>query len=119
MVAPDRVGKRVAQHQPRIGLLQFAGDSAFARCLVPFLTADCNHDLTCATSCGNAACGNCSAGQQDSCQEQVFAGSGTCNAWVNGYFCAQAAISGPAAFCEFGGDVGQWISGVGAYYCGQ
>jgi hypothetical protein len=100
-------------------LLQFTTDSGYPRCLVPFLTPGCNHDLTCASFCGSASCGQCSGSQQDSCQQQVFGQGGQCNPWINGYYCAQAALSGPAAFCEFNGDVGQWIAGIGAYYCGK
>jgi hypothetical protein len=100
-------------------LLQFVGDTAYARCLAAFLTQDCNHSLTCAMYCSNTACGQCSGAQQESCQDQQFSSGGQCQPWVNGYFCAQAAISGPGAFCEFLGDAGQWIAGVGAYYCGK
>jgi hypothetical protein len=87
--------------------------------LVPYLTPGCNHDLTCAVFCSNGACSQCSNPQQDACQQQVFESGGQCNPWVNGYFCAQAALSGPAAFCDFAGNVGDWIAGVGAHYCGK
>jgi hypothetical protein len=100
-------------------LLQFSSDSAYARCLAPFLTAACNHDLTCALFCGNTSCDACLPTQQESCRERVFSAAGQCAPWVNGYFCAQAALSGPGAFCDFGGDPGQWIRAVGQYYCGR
>jgi hypothetical protein len=98
-------------------LLQFSADSAYVRCLVPFLTPGCNHDLTCASFCSNTSCGQCSPGQEDQCSSQVFGSGGQCAPWINGYFCAQAALSGPGAFCEFSGDVGDWIFSVGSHYC--
>lgn len=100
-------------------LLQFTTESAYTRCLAPFLTADCNHALTCAVGCSNTSCGQCGPGQEDACQQQVFASGGACTPWVNGYYCAQAALSGPAAFCEFPGSTGQWMQAVGTYYCGK
>jgi hypothetical protein len=100
-------------------LLQFTMDAAYVRCLAPYLTASCNHDLTCAVFCSNDSCGQCPPSQEDACQQQLFEANGQCSAWVSGYYCAQAAVNGPAAFCEFGNDVGQWIAGVGAHYCGK
>jgi hypothetical protein len=100
-------------------LIQFTTDSAYARCLVPFLTPGCNHDLTCAAFCSSQSCAQCSSAQQEPCQEQVFGTNGQCATWVNGYYCAQAALSGPGAFCDFKNDVGQWIAQIGAHYCGK
>ncbi len=100
-------------------MLQFVGDDAYTRCLAPYLSPNCNHDLTCAVRCGNTACGDCSPSAQDSCQTQVFGQGGECQSWVNGYFCAEAALSGPAVFCDFNGDSGSWIKSVGSHYCGN
>ncbi|MBX3126910.1 MAG: hypothetical protein KF718_09345 [Polyangiaceae bacterium] len=100
-------------------LLQFTTDSAYSRCLAPFLTPSCNHDLTCALFCSNGSCNQCSPGQDPGCRQQVFEQGGQCASWVNGYYCAQAALSGPGAFCEFSGNAGQWIAKVGGYYCGK
>lgn len=99
-------------------LIQFATDAAYVRCLAPFLTPTCNHSLTCALECSNTSCNQCPAAQEDKCRDGLFAQGGACRPYINGYYCAQAALSGPAAFCEFDGDVGQWIGKVGAYYCG-
>ncbi|MCE7894807.1 MAG: hypothetical protein DYH12_34745 [Sorangiineae bacterium PRO1] len=99
-------------------LIQFATEAAYARCLAPFLTPTCNNSLTCALQCSNTSCNQCPASQEEQCRDGLFAQGGVCRPYINGYYCAQAALSGPAAFCEFGGDVGQWIGKVGAYYCG-
>jgi hypothetical protein len=99
-------------------LVQFSTELAYARCLAPFLTPTCNHELTCALSCSNTSCGDCPQPKKDTCQTEVFAPGGACRSFIGGYYCAQAALSGPAAFCDFNGDVGAWIQAVGGYYCG-
>lgn len=100
-------------------LLQFATDLAYVRCLAKFLTPTCNHSLTCALQCSQTACGDCPAPEEDECSDEVFGQGGICRPYINGYFCAQAALNGPAAFCEFANDdVGLWLWNVGNYYCG-
>ena len=99
-------------------LVQFATDLAYARCLAPFLSPTCNHELTCALDCSNTSCDQCPPNQQDTCQQKMFSPGGACRGHISGYYCAQAALSGPAAFCDFQGDVGAWIQSVGSYYCG-
>jgi hypothetical protein len=99
-------------------LIQFSTNSAYARCLAPFLSPTCNHELTCALDCSITSCSSCPASQEQSCRDEVFGQGGACRPWVYGYFCAEAALSGPAAFCEFNGDIGQWIQKVGTFYCG-
>jgi hypothetical protein len=101
-------------------LIQFGTDLAYVRCLAAFLTQNCNHALTCASQCSQTACGNCpSEQQQENCSDTVFGQGGMCRSYINGYFCAQAALNGPAAFCEFqNDDVGLWLWNVGNYYCG-
>lgn len=100
-------------------MLQFVADDAYARCLAPFLGENCNHQLTCAVQCGNTSCGQCSPSQEDACQDKAFGSGGACQPYVFGYYCAQAALSGPGAFCNWTGDVGSWIKSVGGYYCGN
>jgi len=99
-------------------LIQFATEAAYARCLAPFLTPTCNHELTCALDCSNTTCSSCPASQEDQCRDGLFAQDGVCRPYIYGYYCAQAALSGPGAFCEFTGDVGPWIQKVGTFYCG-
>jgi hypothetical protein len=99
-------------------LIQFATESAYARCLAPYLSPACNHSLTCALECSNTSCNQCPAAKEEACRDGLFSQGGVCRPYVYGYYCAQAALSGPAAFCEYSGDVGQWIGKVGAHYCG-
>jgi len=100
-------------------LQQFLYDGAAVKCLAPFLTASCNQALSCTTECVTAACNQCSAGERQTCRSQAFQSGGECAAYVTGYFCAQAAFAGPAAFCDITtiGSVGGFLRGVGAYYC--
>lgn len=100
-------------------MLQFTGGDAYEKCLAPFLSASCNHSLTCAAQCSGATCGTCSDAQQDACQNEVFGSGGDCEDYLTGLYCNQAALDGPAAFCQFNGDVGDWLLGVGRYFCGQ
>lgn len=100
-------------------MLQFTGDDAYARCLAPFLSSSCNHSFTCAAQCNQAACGQCSDAEQDACGNTVFGSGGDCEDYLTGLYCNQAAITGPAAFCQFNGDVGDWLLGVGNHFCGQ
>jgi hypothetical protein len=53
------------------------------------------------------------------CRDQVFDSTGQCRTWLNGSFCLQAALAGPAAFCAFNDDVGAWLSAVGNHYCAR
>ena len=98
---------------------QFLFDGAVVRCLAPFLSATCNHDLSCSTDCTNTACGQCAAADQGTCDKDAFQSGGECQAYVSGTFCAQAAFSGPGAFCNLAADssIGVWLETVGAYYC--
>ncbi len=99
-------------------MLQFAADDAYARCLAPFLTPSCNHQLSCAVECGNVSCGDCaSSAEQDKCSSTVFAKTGVCREWINGYYCNQAALAGPGWFCKFDDNLGPWLLAVGSYYC--
>ncbi len=99
-------------------MLQFATQGAYVRCLAPFLSAECNHDLSCATDCSNSTCGDCSPGDQDACEEEAFQAGGECRDFVNGYYCLEAATQGPGGdVCQFNGDLGQWLAQVGNYYC--
>ncbi len=100
-------------------LIQFATEAAYVRCLAPFLSAACNHSLSCAVECSNTSCNACPANQEEQCRDGLFAQGGACRAYINGYYCAEAALSGPAQFCKFDGtDVGAWIQAVGSHYCG-
>jgi hypothetical protein len=100
-------------------LQQFLYDGAVAKCLAPFLSSDCNHELTCATDCSGSACGNCAKTDQQGCQAGTFKAQGECSSYVYGLFCAAAAYQGPGAFCDpkNAGDIGVWLQGVGTYYC--
>jgi hypothetical protein len=102
-------------------VLQFTGEDALVRCVAPFLTQQCNHDLTCAVDCSNGACDQCPAAQEESCRDQAFGQGAQCQSWVNGYYCLQAALGGPAQFCQFDSvnDVGRWLAGVGRQYCAR
>ena len=54
------------------------------------------------------------------CGEEIAVGSGgDCEDYLIGLYCNQAALGGPAAFCQFNGDVGDWLLGVGNYFCAQ
>ncbi|MBK7586460.1 MAG: hypothetical protein IPI67_40515 [Myxococcales bacterium] len=99
-------------------LIQFATENAYARCLAPFLNPSCNESLTCALACSNTSCGSCPANKEEACRDGLFAQNGVCRPYIYGYYCAQAALSGPAPFCEYKGDFGQWLGQVGGYYCG-
>jgi hypothetical protein len=100
---------------------QFFGGQGYASCLAPFLSPECNHMTACSLDCENAACGGCAdPTSTSSCYTQVFQKGGACLSFTNSYYCTQAAIAGPAKFCDlqqFGGDSGQWIKSVGTYYC--
>lgn len=99
---------------------QFVGGDGYARCLAPFVTRTCNHELTCAVQCSNSVCGSCSAGAaRDACEKPLFDSAGACSGWVGGVLCAQAAFSGPGAFCNYEayGGVGDWLAAVGGHYC--
>ncbi|MCB9577865.1 MAG: hypothetical protein H6717_12660 [Polyangiaceae bacterium] len=98
-------------------MLQFAADDAYARCLAPFLTPDCNHQVTCAVECGNETCGECSDAEADGCSKYVFGKGGSCGEWINGYYCNQAALAGPGAFCKWNDALGPWLLSVGSHYC--
>lgn len=100
-------------------LQQFLYDGAAVKCLAPFLTPSCNQALSCATECVNASCTQCASTDKQGCQDAAFQSGGACAAYINGYFCAQAAFAGPAAFCDIKtiGSVGGFLQGVGAYYC--
>lgn len=102
-------------------VLQFTGDQAYTRCLAPYLDAACNHALSCAVDCSGAVCSACSsAASQSACEEDLYATGGECQRYLGGYYCAQAAIDGPASFCTFaqGEDVGEWFLRVATRYCG-
>jgi hypothetical protein len=100
-------------------LAQFVGDQAFARCLAPFLTNDCNHSLTCGVDCSNTVCGQCPAADKTKCQNAAGNQGGACGAYAYGYVCAVAALQGPGAFCNWDMymDAGKWIYAVGGRYC--
>jgi len=100
-------------------LQQFLNPGAAARCLAPFLSASCNHELTCALECSTDTCGGCSAGAKSGCESTAFQAGEACSPYISGYFCARAAFGGPGAFCDAKtiGDIGLWLQGVGAYYC--
>lgn len=103
-------------------ILQFTGEGAYAKCLAPYLDADCNEALTCALRCSNDSCGDCPTNnQQEQCQDGLFAFNGVCQPWVNGFFCAEAALGGPGAFCDFesAGNAGEWWYRIGQRYCNQ
>jgi hypothetical protein len=102
-------------------LQQFLYDGAVAKCLAPFLSPTCNHELTCYSGCLTTTCGACSDANRASCQGTVSASGGDCFSSLSGQYCAAAAFSGPAAFCDLGrvNDVGLWLAGVGAYYCSR
>jgi hypothetical protein len=98
---------------------QFLYEGAVAKCLAPFLNQNCNHELTCFTSCTAQVCGKCPAADRTSCQNTAAAPSGACGEDISGAFCAQAAYGGPGTFCDPSrySDIGAWLQGVGAYYC--
>jgi hypothetical protein len=100
-------------------MLQFAADDAYARCVAPYLDQMCNHALTCALDCVQASCDRCPNGREAACQSATFMDKGQCRSYVGGYYCAQAAEQGPAAFCDFDkyGDLGLWWQAVGQAYC--
>lgn len=101
-------------------LIQFTNEQATTKCAVPFLSPECNHDLTCATDCANAACRGCPDPRQQDCGETVFEFDGECREWINGVFCLDAARQGPAAFCNFQNynTTGEWLASIGDFYCG-
>ncbi len=102
-------------------LQQFLYDGAEAKCLAPFLNPTCNHELTCYTGCLSTACGRCTDANRGSCEATVTSAGGACYSVLSGEYCADAAFSGPGAFCELAkfADVGAWLRGVGAYYCSR
>ena len=100
-------------------MFQFTGNDAYAKCLAPYLGAACNHALSCALDC-SGSCDGCATSDKKACQDALFTSGAQCDTWVGGYYCAQAAIMGPAGFCDFaaaGNDGGKWIHTVGAHYC--
>lgn len=67
----------------------------------------------------SASCDRCT-GDEKGCQDALFGAGAECNTWVGAYYCAQAAIMGPAACCDFataGNDGGKMIHAVGSHYC--
>ncbi|HMJ12561.1 MAG TPA: hypothetical protein VK524_14150, partial [Polyangiaceae bacterium] len=100
---------------------QFAFSDAYARCVSPFLSPECNHHLTCAVDCLADTCGQCPGGRQASCQSSALGQNGQCGGHVLGYYCAEAALQGPGAFCDFDryNDLGLWWQAVGGAYCSR
>lgn len=100
---------------------QFAAEDAYARCLAPYLSQVCNHELTCGVECTAESCSRCPPVRQSACQDAVFSQTGQCKSFVSGYYCAQAALQGPGAFCDFAkyNDLGLWWQAVGQAYCSQ
>jgi hypothetical protein len=98
---------------------QFLYDGAVAKCLAPFLSPTCNHQFSCYAGCLSTSCGRCAAGDRAVCESGAADSTGECGSELSGAFCAQAAFSGPAGFCDLAsaGDFGVWLRGVGAYYC--
>jgi len=101
-------------------MLQFLADDGYVKCVAPYLTQQCNHDLTCAVDCSNKSCSQCDPAQESQCRSNVFNQNNACRPYSNGYYCLQAAFSGPASFCNFDqyNDVGRWLQAVGQNYCG-
>jgi len=100
-------------------LAQFVDDHAISRCLAPFMSAACNHSLTCGLECTNASCGQCPPGRIEGCQQTAGQAGGACSAYTYGWSCALTAFQGPGAFCnwETYNDAGLWLNAVGRYYC--
>ncbi len=100
-------------------LLQFTGNDAYARCLAPYLTASCNHELTCAVECSDAVCGQCATSQKKACSDALYSSGEACAPFTAGVWCASAALGGPGAFCDYpkNQDAGQWLRTVGEHYC--
>jgi hypothetical protein len=99
---------------------QFATDDAYARCLSPFMSQTCNHQLTCGIECTDQSCARCPDGGKGACQSSVFSQDGQCKTYVSGYYCAQAALQGPGGFCDFArynNDLGLWWQAVGQAFC--
>jgi len=102
-------------------MLQFTGQDAYVRCVAPFLTQQCNHDVTCTVDCSNTACARCPADQANTCRQTAFDQGAPCHGLVNGYYCLQAALGGPAQFCDitqYSGS-GEWLRAVGENYCSR
>jgi hypothetical protein len=98
---------------------QFLYDGAVAKCLSPFLSPTCNHHFSCYAGCLSTSCGKCASGDRSACESGASVSGGECGGELAGAFCAQAAFSGPAGFCDLANatNVGAWLRGVGAYYC--
>ncbi len=99
---------------------QFFGNEGYVRCLAAFMTPYCNHQLTCASECSDVTCGDLSC--DDTCDDKAFGKGGACLPNVYGYYCSQAAVTGPGKVCDFqaaGSDGGKWIRNVAGYYCGK
>jgi hypothetical protein len=97
-------------------LLPFTGPKAFGTCLAPYLDPGCNHDLACSLDCQAVACGQCTQAELSACQQSVW--SSACGGYLQGLYCAEAAMQGPGSFCSPTGDYGVWLNTVGNHYCG-
>jgi hypothetical protein len=100
-------------------LYQFLGDQGVRQCLAPYLSRECNHDLTCAVDCAAYVCAKCPAEQKQKCEDTAGQPGGACNAYVYGWECELAAFQGPGAFCNWDiyEDAGHWLNAVARHYC--
>lgn len=99
----------------------FSELTGLLECVAPFVDASCNHDTACLVDCTDQSCAMCNGSAATSqCQNQVR--SGQCSSYYQGAQCIGPAFFGPGSFCnpsQYQGNFGNWLQGVGKYYCAQ
>jgi hypothetical protein len=90
-------------------------------CVAPFVDSSCNHDTACIVDCTDQSCAMCKgAGATGQCQSTVR--NGQCSSYYQGAQCIGMAFFGQGNFCNpntYQGNFGNWLAGVGKYYCAQ
>jgi hypothetical protein len=98
----------------------FADSQGVYACVAPYVSASCNQSTACSSDCEFQSCGSClDLPTFEQCRTTVQ--SGQCASYVQAAQCDQAALAGPASFCDPSqyANFGAWLQVVGNQYCGQ
>lgn len=93
-----------------------------ANCASSFVDDDCNRDTGCMYDCEDKSCSGCAAAGGAACRQNVRVDQ--CGGFFqDGLTCVgRAVFLGGAGVCRpdrYGNNYGQWLAGVGGYYCAQ
>jgi hypothetical protein len=100
--------------------VRFQAFTGIFECVAPFAGSACDQAMGCAEDCSNTSCEQCLSGDVQNCKNGVL--EGQCMSYFDNAECAVTALEGQASFCdpeEYGGNFGDWLQGVGQFYCGQ